>query len=217
MSRYEVKFITNQENYDSVMLWIKSSILSFKKSYPDRIVNNIYFDDLNFENFHDNVVGISKRRKVRYRWYQNSNTILPGYLEIKSKQNNLGSKQLYKIDNVDFDINGSWEIFINFLKTKLTKNSNIYLENLRAVLFNSYHRKYFESQNKKIRITVDQKQKFYKQNSSLRPNFTRPNPSLDVITIEIKAEQKYQELVSKLLNNIPFRQTKYSKYVVGCS
>jgi len=215
MSRYEVKFITNTQNYDLVMSWIQNSLLSFRKSYPNRVVNNIYFDDQNLTDFHDNAIGLSKRNKVRYRWYGDKNAMLCGYLEIKHKLNNLGSKEIHKISDLEFDLNSSWKNFTASLEEQLSQKAKNYLVSRKPVLFNSYHRQYFESFNKKIRITIDKEQKFYKQNSSLKPNFTRSNYPLDIITIEVKAEKEHQEIVSKLVKDIPLRQTKYSKFILG--
>ena len=217
MQRYEVKFITNQEYYDQVMLWIKDSILSFRKTFANRIVNNIYFDDHDFTSFHENIIGMSKRNKIRYRWYGNLEDVTSGSLEIKHKDNNLGTKEIYNITNIEFDRESKWLHFTQSLEAQLPTKAKQYLLDTKPVLFNSYHRQYFESRNKKVRITIDQKQKFYKQRSSLKPNFHKSNLPLDILTIEIKAEKQYQNIVSALLKDIPIRQTKYSKFIVGMS
>ena len=43
----------------------------FKKIYPDRWVNSIYFEDQMDTSILDNLSGINNRAKIRLRWYGN--------------------------------------------------------------------------------------------------------------------------------------------------
>ena len=44
---------------------------NFNKTFENRIVNSIYLDTCNFDNALDNINGVSNRKKLRMRWYNN--------------------------------------------------------------------------------------------------------------------------------------------------
>jgi SPX domain protein involved in polyphosphate accumulation len=44
----------------------------FIEKYPMRVVNNIYFDTIDFSSYQSNIDGASNRSKVRIRWYNES-------------------------------------------------------------------------------------------------------------------------------------------------
>jgi len=213
--RHEVKFITNISNYNELFGWIKKSSLVFKKSYPDRLVSNIYFDNYKYDALESNLSGISKRQKVRYRWY-NSHLPSTGALEIKHKKNNLGWKDLFIVNNSPYKEGDSWHEIIKKIKQQIPTNAINYLNTYnQPVLFNNYHRQYLESRNKKIRLTIDLKQNFYQQRSLITPNFTRKKPCLNIMTVELKCSNQDRDIASDFLKTIPIRHSRYSKYVVG--
>ena len=81
MYRQEEKFFFNIKNL--------SYILNYFKAYPIhpiRRVNSIYFDTSDLETFNDGEEGVVPRKKFRFRWYGNSNTINQnlGSAEIKT-------------------------------------------------------------------------------------------------------------------------------------
>ena len=69
--RHEVKFAAYAIEYESLCHWLRMHPSGFVKSYPDRQVNNVYFDSWDYRAFAENLAGISQRSKVRYRWYGN--------------------------------------------------------------------------------------------------------------------------------------------------
>ena len=81
--RYEIKFILNDNELAEFKSWIISQT-RFKKKYNPRIVNSIYFDDINDSSANDNLAGISLREKYRLRWY-NKNINKIAKFELKKK------------------------------------------------------------------------------------------------------------------------------------
>ena len=65
-NRLEKKFIY-YEGDDSYNFFILNSM--FKKKFPKRIVNTIYFDTASHKDVWDNVNGFGNRKKTRVRWY----------------------------------------------------------------------------------------------------------------------------------------------------
>ena len=78
------------------MLFI-GRISIFFSLFPDRKVNSIYFDDKNLSSILANLDGVTDKKKVRIRWYGNSQIIDNSKLEIKRKSEFLVSKNNYEI------------------------------------------------------------------------------------------------------------------------
>ena len=92
--RNEVKFILNNIGVDNFIYFLNTSSGFFFKEYPDRYINSIYFDNLNFDFYKKNIEGVSFRQKIRLRFYgkQKLDVIEKPILEFKIKENNIGHK-----------------------------------------------------------------------------------------------------------------------------
>ena len=66
--RLEKKFIIEENNISSFKAYLATNF--FKKAYPDREVNSIYVDTINLDDLSDNINGIKRRTKHRFRWYE---------------------------------------------------------------------------------------------------------------------------------------------------
>ena len=67
--RIEKKFVLGKYKDDFIKKYLL--INGFTKHYPDRIITSIYLDTLNYNFAKDNINGVSERRKIRFRWYNN--------------------------------------------------------------------------------------------------------------------------------------------------
>ncbi len=65
--RYERKYLIEKNND----FFFKNFLLrnNFQYIYEKRKVNSIYFDTNDFKFFEENINGVSQRKKVRLRWY----------------------------------------------------------------------------------------------------------------------------------------------------
>ena len=88
-NRYEIKFILNEINVTTALKWLYTET-SLCPSFSGRYVNSLYFDDTNFQAVKDNLTGISKRQKIRLRWYRNFDQVNGLALEYKNRQGRLG-------------------------------------------------------------------------------------------------------------------------------
>ena len=212
-SRYEIKFVANFYTLPKILAWIKSNNHGFYNEYPDRKVNNIYFDTYDYTAYASNLSGESTRKKVRYRWY-GEGEINSGQLEVKNKKNKLGWKDTYKICHNPFENNVSWRKVIKHINHELPDEAKHILKIYNfPVISNSYSRCYFISQDKKIRLTIDTNQKAYDQRYKSNPNFKVQSRLLDTFVLEFKFENKNRQIVSSLLNGLPIRVSRHSKYM----
>jgi hypothetical protein len=81
----------------------------------------------------------------------------------------------------------------------------------------SYSRTYYESANKKIRITLDQDIVYFDQYLSSGPNFLNNYHDSTKLIIEIKVNSRDQRLIKEVQHFIPFSSRRFSKYCESMS
>lgn len=199
--RVEKKFVFGKfkEDYLEKVLLLNG----FSKTYSPRNISSIYLDTLNFDFAKDNINGVSKRKKIRFRWYNNDFDNI--YLEEKNKQNFFVKKNINKISNLV-----SQNINIDELKNFFfRKNKDFNTFNYRFVLKTNYFRSYWISNDKKIRATIDSNLKVSPINNLSR------KLDLNETILEFKfspsEEKSFRNFIFK--NNLNFRTNKYSKYL----
>ena len=218
--RYEIKFVIPYEQVGDVIQWLYSET-KLTTSYPDRYVNSLYFDDIYYNTIHDNLAGVSNRRKLRLRWYHdNDEQVISGLvLESKIRDGRLGYKKKFKINDSSsslFDVKLS--NMVNYI------NDNLSDDDARALLSNDYYistlqvmysRAYFEDCNE-LRVTLD-------NNISFRA--VHPYDELSKSTIasypftvmELKFPLDMKMYVSDLIRSLHFTPKRHSKYLIGMS
>ena len=201
--RYERKYRISGQHFDQVHHHIMSNPAAFKKSYPDRYVNSIYFDTNDFRFYHENVQGVSNRVKYRIRWYgEDMHDIKNPIIEKKIKSNMLGKKEYMSLDDYQLELSLQSFQSIDILNDK-------YLIPITLV---RYRRTYLESFDQSIRATIDQNLSYFPLNSG----FSGANVSSDsAIILEIKYDENLSDDVGFCLQSIPYRMTKNSKYVTA--
>ncbi len=201
-NRLEKKFIYSNGDETFKMFLISGM---FKKIFPQRIVNSIYFDTPMFQDVWDNINGFGLRKKIRLRWY-NELKKSDVFLEEKSKINFLTRKKTELIGNFN-DFND----LQNSIKSKILDKINLILNkkiNLNASIFIQYERNYFELPNKKLRITIDRNLKIFLK-------YPQKFISLDKTILELKFKVKDAEYVRNFVKETKLhnRNQKFSKYV----
>ena len=204
--RYEKKFLI--PNYLDLKNIFDLKRLKLNQVYDIRKINNIYFDNIKYSNFFDNVDGYGIRKKFRLRWYNNDKE---KFFEIKKKINYLTEKKIFKVNGLEeFDI----RCLIKNLKKifKQDKTSNVELSNLMPTSFNTYFRKYFLI-SKDIRVTYDYNLEFNRiLNSKLfKTNLNLKNYSI----IEIKYPISKDFEVRQMFRDFDINSTKFSKYIMS--
>ena len=199
--RIEKKFVFGKFREDDLEKILISN--GFLRLYPSRYINSIYLDTLNFDFAKDNINGVSKRKKIRFRWYNQDFSNI--FLEEKNKQNFQVIKIINKtisIESKDKLIESLKEYFFNLKK----KYNNL---NYKFVLKTNYLRSYWISNDKKIRATIDTK-----LNTSPVNNLEY-KLDLNETILEFKFSHLYENNFRDLFfnNNLNLRTKKYSKYL----
>tara|TARA_Y100001970_G_C14020046_1_gene743012 strand:- start:159 stop:833 length:675 start_codon:yes stop_codon:yes gene_type:complete len=208
-NRFERKWIFKSENYLALINSLLRSELFFTNQYPQRKVNSIYFDDLNFSAIRENLDGVSNKKKIRVRWYGEQNKLSKPQLEIKSKKGSETSKKNYlinELNNLKFIDYKNLDKINNMVNNKI-KSKKI----IKPLLSTHYDRQYFISNDYKIRATVDYNLRSIYLNNLSQLNIVK-NFNKKCI-LELKYPIKLDKFVRQKLKNITLRLTKNSKFV----
>ena len=201
-SRIERKFIIGLTNNDFFEKILKLNC--FHNPYKNRTVNSIYFDTNDYSFLRANIDGVSFRKKIRVRWYNND--LNNFFFEEKVKRNFLVSKKIEKI-NFLFNIKSFQDSLDKYLNSEI--NNNFTDSNYKIVLKTNYKRSYWLSNDKKIRATID-------TNLKTSPGYDLgKNIYLSESILEFKYLPRYENYFRNFFKEIEsgLRAVKYSKYV----
>ena len=212
--RHEVKFVTYAGEYAMLRNWLRTHNAGFRQAYPRRRINNVYFDTWNYRAWSENLAGISRRKKVRYRWYGDSLAPQPGQLEIKHRRNQLGWKQRYPVAMRVWAENWNWQDVRMALLEQLPPGARFWLDqNPQTVFINRYDRDYFVSGDGRIRATLDTGQRAFDQRLRQTPNLQRAAIMQDTVVLELKFSPQDRAFATDLLADVPMRIGRHSKYM----
>lgn len=213
-TRYEIKFILNNEELLEAYSFVKQE--GAFQSYPDRNINSLYFDTLNFDSIKANLAGVSIRQKVRLRWYEKIMNDDPAILEIKKRIGRLGCKDKYEINSLTSKIihTKSLNEIKNILSDGVFKNQCFLEEIYLPTLYVQYDREYYETDN--YRITLDKNIRY--GNVSLHNLVTHYTPiEFKGFILELKFKPSVKDIVSKKIKYLNITPKRHSKYLVGMS
>ena len=202
--RYERKFPSNHMSAETLERLIRGHPLGFRKVFPDRQINNIYFDTPSWTTFYENLAGISDRTKYRLRWYGLSAKGIGGaQFELKKKENLLGSKIIYPVKR---------EILWEQMPILPREIPEIQQNSLDPILVNSYKRAYYESDDGIFRLTLDQELSFapYLKEAPKLQNLPK-----QLSIVELKYDQNKDVHLDDFTQYWPLRLDRCSKYVLG--
>jgi len=213
--RYEVKIPLEGIPVYEIHKWVNLHPHAFRKKFPPRRVNNLYFDTTDYNNLQSHLDGYYQRSKLRLRWYGNETTFSISNLEIKSKFGNLGNKTTYEIHKeMDFVCFCLKEI-TQTITDQLPSEKVSLLFDCQPVMINYYQREYFESINSGVRLTIDYDHRVFDQRFSAKPNLSFSEPFHDSPIIEVKAPKDRYKIISEVLSSFPGNSSRFSKYMDG--
>lgn len=208
--RIELKEVFKIQDKFLIDRAINISRFSFQKSFPDRTVNSVYFDTFDFKALEDSLEGGSIRKKTRIRWYGNGKESTNATCEIKIKHGHLSWKKLFPDSHLVCPIANSWSKFVS---THIKNDSlEFHMQNLFPKSIVSYKRSYFNSFDKRVRLTIDHNLMSYPQYNSLVPNFRFKEYHHGNIIFEIKIDEDNFSILKEVLKDLPFSSTRFSKY-----
>lgn len=204
--RYERKYkVEGLEQYALEQL-LFAHPAAFEKSFPDRQINNLYWDTPGWDCAQDNVSGVASRTKIRVRWYGAVEAILRNpVLEIKSKTNLLGGKTLTPLPDC------TWQALQELVAEQLRERfpDKVY----QAVLVNTYLRAYYQSLDGRFRLTIDREMVY---GPCLPWHFATPIKDSGIV-VELKYDEGEDKAADEIARYLRLRMTKHAKYTQGIS
>ncbi len=215
--RHEAKLVLPLTQLHRVSMWLRVNESEFDPAYTPRWVNNIYFDTEELDAYNDTVEGAGRRVKVRLRWYGDQQPVMRGTLEFKCKVGGMGWKRSCPLDE-PIDLTQSWRSIAGQLRRLLPQEHRLIFNQVnRPTLINRYHRAYYISFDRAVRITLDTHIHAWSQTMGLRPNLRRRLRLDDYVVLEFKADRRATRLLSDAIHALGCRVDKHSKYATGLS
>lgn len=214
--RYERKFLIDGLSAAEVEALVHRNPALFFEEYAPRVVNNIYLDSPDLRHYHANIDGQSIRSKIRIRWYgAGSGPVSRPVLEIKRRHGLLGTKDASPLQPFTLDQHlSARQVRTLLCASNVTDSMRRELDHVEPMLINRYHRRYFRSADRQVRVTLDWDLgfcRFQRHGNSFVDRVRAPR----LMVVEIKYGDRATSRVIDLTRSLPFRMTRMSKYVFG--
>ena len=137
-------------------------------------------------------------------------------MELKRRCNLKGWKEILYVEVAPYSDGDSWREINKKILAQTSFRERIWLHiHPFPVLINTYQRQYYISENGKIRLTIDTKFQVWDQRFKSKPNFTHQSHVAKTAVVEVKCDHRDGELASKVLDSLPSRVGRHSKYMTG--
>ena len=210
--RQELKFVASETNYHELVSWLQIQTDGFRRAYPPRRVNNVYFDRADYAMYHESISGVSSRIKVRYRWYGSTPYPDSGRLQVKVRKDRVGWKRNYVVNSID-GTTDHWIVLTRQIVDAVPPEGKGWLlEYAYPIMINRYERDYWASSDGTIRVTLDRDQVVYDQRYASVINVSRLANMPRTVVMEIKFSVKNADSVSRLVSTLPLPLSRHSKY-----
>ena len=211
--RYELKLVAPANRLPQLRTILHLHREGFREQHLPRQVNSLYFDTPQLNAYQANLLGDTRRHKLRLRWYGKTLPLVEGQLELKRKRNMLGDKKLLMLPK-PVDLSLSWQQLRRaLLRDAPIKWQLVIDEATEATSVTQYWREYLVSADSQIRVTLDYRQKFYAQRGYFRPNLRHLSIASNSMVIELKCDPSYSDRLEQLTGELPVRRARNSKYV----
>jgi hypothetical protein len=208
--RFERKIIFTPESPQCLKDQLKINRFPFRRLYPSRQVNSLYFDSKTLSTYLDHINGKESRYKIRFRWYGDFAALtLEGQVEIKYKIGSVGDKKVFPL-TISKDALKPGLRLKELFKDRLPKDLAEYGE-FTPSLFTTYQREYFTNSTRKIRLTLDHKTKL----SPYHPQRFYPMFPLETVIMELKYNVDDADQAEIVMADFPYASTRCSKYISG--
>lgn len=183
MNRLELKFEISNLNEGEIIRDLKLT-----KEFQDRDITSIYYDTNSFKYYNDSEEGLTPRKKVRVRYY--NNLLNSKNLEIKYTLPTYRNKITF--NNIKENLIGEYLKEINIS------------EDIKPKILVSYTRKYFKNRKGRFNIDYNIFCQGLNDKKILKVNF-KSKKILEFKTLNINEKFKF-------LSKFPLKENRSSKY-----
>jgi len=217
--RYEIKYGYFNSDFSKIDTILKVNNRPVSHNRKESVVNSVYFDDCRLTSFRENVEGIGTRLKLRLRWYDSKFPNTKFFFEIKRRFNYVMTKDRYAIiSHRPFSEMTYHEIVQGLLQVLPETPGELLRTRQIPVVLIRYRRRHYSARDPQIpiRITLDHAITAYDQMAKKGLCLRFGAPLYDRIVLETKSAVGAEGKIPELLYPLKPRQTKFSKYALGC-
>lgn len=214
-ARREFKFVFDELDHAWLTHWLRSSPDRLETAFPARHVHNAYFDSVDLFAYRENLSGTSYRRKYRVRWYGNREPSSEAVLESKVKRARLGWKESCTLQLLEPFGAYSWGEHKDSWLPQLKPGKRWELQYRQPVLLCGYRREYYATPCNRLRVTTDRHHYCFDQRFAIHPSWLTPIPVPSPLVVEVKVAAVDTWLAEDLLQRMPARLSRHSKYAVN--
>lgn len=216
-TRREVKYLLPKADVAKLRRLLDGNCRRLIHNHRISTVRSIYFDDLRLSACRANLLGLSRRQKVRLRWYD---SLLPdqrAFFEIKWRTNRVTGKHRLELE-ADRPLH-HWtyrQLHDGLLDALPPRHLATVLANSEPVVIIEYKREHFASDDGCLRVTLDYDLVYYDQTGkpSLSTAFAQRLEGL--VVLEGKSPVGRESELLRLFHPLSPRAGSCSKYVHGC-
>ncbi len=214
--RREIKIPLHNRTAAGVEASIRRHPMGFETLYPDRQINNVYFDTPSLTCFTTSTAGVHRRLKLRLRWYGSGDAVREGQLEWKWRLGIGGWKWTVPVSwQEDLD-KLRWSQLRDRMRSGLDGRQRATFDALAVpTLLNRYRRSYFVSRDGSCRLTWDTQLLFVAQAGGLALQRLGGASCWRTQVLEIKVDLVRADDARRALRGFPYRPARYSKYTAG--
>lgn len=214
--RYELKFVAAGHSLADALALVRRHPAGFRATYPARMVNNVYLDSPGLRDYFDHVSGAANRVKTRIRWYGPlTGHVEKPVLERKIKRGVVSGKAVHPLPPLTLNGGGFRQAIAEAVgRNEMPETVRSTLCHLEPSVLNRYWRHYFESADRRFRLTVDSDLQFASVRGVTSEPSARPAGN-GLLILELKYAPQHADRANAITNALPFRVTRCSKYVLG--
>lgn len=184
--------------------------------HPSRRVHSLYLDTVFGRSVEENLAGISRREKLRFRWYGDDCDTVRGVLERKVRENTLGWKRSIPLEE-PLPVEGTRRReFVERLAAAVPEAWRHRLRHgLEPAQWISYLRDYLATADGGVRVTVDRELRAYDQRIRVRLSRAQPSPLPRILVVELKCAPEALEEARQIANRLALRVDRCSKFALA--
>jgi hypothetical protein len=213
--RHELKFACEDEAYPRLRMALRLDRAGLAPLFPARVVQSLYLDTPGGRALSDNLAGLSRREKIRLRWYGDASERVAGTLERKVRENALGWKESVRLAEPLAVAGVERRAFVRALARAAGAAWSELLAALEPAQWVRYRREYLASADRRVRVTIDRELCFADQRLRARLGDRPASAAPRLVVLELKCAPADLAAAQDLVARLPVHLGRCSKFVLA--
>lgn len=214
--RHELKLVCDENGYAALRMALRLDPLGIRELHPPRLVQSVYLDTPFQRALEENRAGISRREKLRFRWYGAARDRGRGTLEHKVRENTLGWKESLELAEPIAIEGVERHAFVAALANAAHGLWRRRLEaGLEPAQWIAYRRDYLTSADRRVRLTIDRDLEAWDQRLLPRLSRARATALPRFLVLELKCAPAALDHARELVQRLPLKVDRCSKFALA--